>query len=172
MFKSGFEAVPQRFLKSLKASWIEQIVILKNFPEGLHNGLLENTSKRFLNNSVFVYRAPLHYVARNDYFLYTEISLHLTIIQFISSKCVCLWGHFISKMPQSWIASVQFSRSVMSDCLQPHESQHARPPCSSPTPLFPPEDSARKGILPEKVREEHWRLVFERSMKGRLTQVK
>ena len=30
--------------------------------------------------------------------------------------------------------SVQFSLSVMSDSLQPHESQHARPPCPSPTP--------------------------------------
>ena len=30
--------------------------------------------------------------------------------------------------------SVQFSRSVVSDSLQPHESQHARPPCPSPTP--------------------------------------
>ena len=31
-------------------------------------------------------------------------------------------------------SSVQFSRSVMSDTLWPHESQHARPPCPSPTP--------------------------------------
>ena len=30
--------------------------------------------------------------------------------------------------------SVQFSRSVTSDALQPHELQHARPPCPSPTP--------------------------------------
>ena len=30
--------------------------------------------------------------------------------------------------------SVQFSRSAVSDSLQPHESQHARPPCPSPTP--------------------------------------
>ena len=30
--------------------------------------------------------------------------------------------------------SVQFSRSVMSDSLWPHEPQHARPPCPSPTP--------------------------------------
>ena len=29
---------------------------------------------------------------------------------------------------------VQFSRSVMSDSLQPHGLQHARPPCPSPTP--------------------------------------
>ena len=32
------------------------------------------------------------------------------------------------------ISSVQFSCSVMSDCLRPHESQHTRPPCPSPTP--------------------------------------
>ena len=31
-------------------------------------------------------------------------------------------------------SSVQFSHSVVSDSLWPHESQHARPPCSSPTP--------------------------------------
>ena len=30
--------------------------------------------------------------------------------------------------------SVQFSRSVVSDSLRPHESQHVRPPCPSPTP--------------------------------------
>ena len=29
-------------------------------------------------------------------------------------------------------SSVQFSRSVMSDSLWPHESQHANPPCPSP----------------------------------------
>ena len=40
----------------------------------------------------------------------------------------------------SWVvlvaqfSSVQFSRSVVSDSLWPHESQHARPPCPSPTP--------------------------------------
>ena len=32
------------------------------------------------------------------------------------------------------IESVQFSRSVVYDSLRPHESQHARPPCSSPSP--------------------------------------
>jgi len=29
---------------------------------------------------------------------------------------------------------IQFSRSVVSNSLRPHESQHARPPCPSPTP--------------------------------------
>ena len=32
------------------------------------------------------------------------------------------------------MCSVQFSRSVVSNSLRPHESQHARPPCPSPTP--------------------------------------
>ena len=32
-----------------------------------------------------------------------------------------------------WFSSVQFSRSVVSNSLQPHEPQHARPPCPSPT---------------------------------------
>ena len=32
----------------------------------------------------------------------------------------------------------QFSRSVMSDSLWPHEPQHTRPPCPSPTPGLHP----------------------------------
>jgi len=42
-------------------------------------------------------------------------------------KCVCVinrWG----------FSSVQFSRSVKSNSLRPHELQHTRSPCPSPTP--------------------------------------
>ena len=38
------------------------------------------------------------------------------------------------KLPRSCFSSVHFSHLVVSDSLQPHESQHARPPCPSPTP--------------------------------------
>ena len=38
-------------------------------------------------------------------------------------------------MVLSW---VQFSHSVVSDSLRPHELQHARPPCPSPTPKVHP----------------------------------
>ena len=41
-------------------------------------------------------------------------------------------------IPDSLIMMVQFSRSVMSDSLRPHESQHASPPCPSPTPRVHP----------------------------------
>ena len=33
--------------------------------------------------------------------------------------------------------SVQFSHSIMSNSLWPHEPQHARPPCPSPTHVYP-----------------------------------
>ena len=46
-----------------------------------------------------------------------------------SSFCfMCLTENFLSSR------SVQFSCLVMSDSLRPHESQHARHPCPSPTP--------------------------------------
>ena len=65
-----------------------------------------------------------------------------------ATKCVCLqWGLSTTKKEvnstgwgnrDSWMKprklSVQFSRSVVSDSLRPHESQHARPPCPSPSP--------------------------------------
>ena len=42
-----------------------------------------------------------------------------------------------SKRCKMW-GSVQFSCSVVSNSLWPHESQHARPPCPSPTPRVHP----------------------------------
>ena len=54
------------------------------------------------------------------------------------------WIEFPTVIPgiQGWFtmkihiqfSSVQFSYSVVSDSLQPRESQHARPPCPPPTP--------------------------------------
>ena len=43
-------------------------------------------------------------------------------------------------------SAVQFSRSVMSDSLWPHESQHARPPCPSPT----------SGVYPNSCASSRW----------------
>ena len=51
----------------------------------------------------------------------------------------CFWTVLLEKTLESpldctEIQPVQFSRSVESYSLQPHELQHARPPCPSPTP--------------------------------------
>ena len=59
--------------------------------------------------------------------------LSMLVITFLlRSKCLLIsWLHSPSAVIFS---SVQFSRSVVSDSLQPHELQHSRPPCRSPTP--------------------------------------
>ena len=46
------------------------------------------------------------------------------------------------------IESVQFSRSVLSDSLRPHESQHARRPCLSPTPRVYPDSCPFESVMP------------------------
>ena len=43
------------------------------------------------------------------------------------------WG-WIDLFLKETLSSVQFSHSIQSDSLRPHESQHARPPCPSLTP--------------------------------------
>ena len=50
-------------------------------------------------------------------------------------KCQRLGCNFLSQSQlKVQFSSVQLSRSFVSDSLPPHESQHARPPCPSPTP--------------------------------------
>ena len=55
----------------------------------------------------------------------------------VSLTSPALGGGFFTTS-DTWEAHVylsdQISRSVVSDSLRPHESQHARPPCPSPTP--------------------------------------
>ena len=46
----------------------------------------------------------------------------------------------------SQFSSVQFSHSVVSDSLRPHESQHTRPPCPPPTP----------GVYPNSCLSSRW----------------
>ena len=55
--------------------------------------------------------------------------LDMTVIQTSVSRCFLLFD----LRPNYGGGSVQFSCSVVSDYLQPHESWHTRPPCPSPT---------------------------------------
>ena len=73
------------------------------------------------------------------------------VVKVLHSTCQLIWK--TQQWPQDWkrsdfipnpkesqcqrmlkIRSDQISHSVMSDSLPPHESQHTRPPCPSPTP--------------------------------------
>ena len=57
-------------------------------------------------------------------------SSDFSIPYYFYSTCIRThWAVVNAKMEHS----AQFSRSVVSNSLRPHESQHARPPCPSPT---------------------------------------
>ena len=71
------------------------------------------------------------------------VSICLEVIIFDSRVCSFPWqGTYQCQC----ISSVQFSRSVVSDSLRPHESQHARPHCPSPTP----------GVHPDSCSSSQW----------------
>ena len=50
-----------------------------------------------------------------------------------SGRDQTLVSYIAGRFSTVWATSVQFSCSVVSDPLQPHEPQHARLPCPSPT---------------------------------------
>ena len=59
------------------------------------------------------------------------LSLDLHVLALVSSRGKIIYFTTVS---ESHMSSVQFSHSVVSNSLRPHESQHTRPPCPSPTP--------------------------------------
>ena len=56
---------------------------------------------------------------------------------------VCIFSKETPKWPL-----VHFSLSVVSDSLQPHESQYARPPCSSPSPGVHSNSTSMESVMP------------------------
>ena len=94
--------------------------------------------------------------------MYHSFPIHSQKHIWVASKCrllymkhvniyvlIFVWIHFhsLSKYQLAWLldhmvrvcfSSVQFSRSVVSDSLRPHELEHNRPPCPSPTPRVYP----------------------------------
>ena len=54
-----------------------------------------------------------------------------SLIEFAYKRCGGIFNYYFDFFNN---CSVPFSRLVVSDSLQPHESQHARPLCPSPTP--------------------------------------
>ena len=70
--------------------------------------------------------------------IFISVGISLPISFVCMCVCVCLkfgwrlWREIVSNSYK--FSSAQFSHSVVSDSLRPHELQHARPPCLSPTP--------------------------------------
>ena len=61
---------------------------------------------------------------------------HCTKLSHLTPGWQCVKG--AHSVPSTGFSSVQFSPSVVSNSLWPHESQHVRPPCPSPTPRVYP----------------------------------
>ena len=78
---------------------------------------------------------PLHNLVSPDWY---TTKAKITIFPFFWKIRVILNISFplplVNWSPSIFLPSVQFSRSVVSNSLKPHELQHARPPCPSPTP--------------------------------------
>ena len=75
----------------------------------------------FLESTCFIYKPRM---------FKTSVSLH----SFSSPVSTADFSKFADILSAALFSSVQFSHSVVSDSLWPHELQHARPPCLSPTP--------------------------------------
>ena len=89
------------------------------------------------NANVFSYSLALHFQRINAHLKSRIFSLDkvwLTILSLILALGALSRKSLPTLKNANVISTVQFSHSVVSDSLQPHESQHARPPCPSPTP--------------------------------------
>ena len=80
--------------------------------------------------SLFLF--PAHSVCLSSPLSFSVHALHcsacafLSLFAFLPTWLLPSFGHRS--------VSLRVSRSVLSDSLRPHESQHTRPPCPSPTP--------------------------------------
>ena len=91
------------------------IAILERFVFGLHFSIFFHLLCRYLGQSDDIL-----------FFFWEECQIfqHTIFSSFVAPQLRISAG----------LSSVQFSCSVVSDSLRPHESQHARPPCPSPSP--------------------------------------
>ena len=67
------------------------------------------------------------------------INFKIKYKNFESNKLIALTFFSVNTESVHTFSSVQFSCSVVSNSLRPHELQHARPPCPSPTPGVHPD---------------------------------
>ena len=88
-----------------------------------HDWATEENSIRYNLLSSIVFCHPIYkgYSIRADIFVFWVCDQILVLEDYIGAWCT---------------SSVQFSRSVVSYSLRPHELKHARPPCPSPTLEF------------------------------------
>ena len=76
----------------------------------------------------------LFYIHQDDHVIFPLLKVLICYITLTKWFRFWILSWQAVKLLPDQFSSVQFSCSVMSDSLRPHESQHARPPCPSQTP--------------------------------------
>ena len=101
-------------------------------------------TSNFGHSLIFLIQSITTNQVRN-YFLLQKDKLSATIYPslFLQKFSCRVIKHNVDITPRSTpsvyrFSSVQFSHSVVPDSLRPHELQHTRPPCPSPTPRVYP----------------------------------
>ena len=102
-------------IHKINSKWIKDLNVRPEMIELLE----ENTGRTLsdINRSKILYDSPPRV---------TEVKTNVNKWDLIKLKNFCT--------AKATISSVQFSHSLVSDCLLSHELQHARPPRPSPTP--------------------------------------
>ena len=114
-------------LISFRRDWLVLLAV-----QGTLMNLLQHHSSRasvLRHSAFFIVQLSHPYVT-------TGKTIALTRWTFVG-KVMSLLFNVLSRFVIAFLprnSSVQFIHSVVSDSLQPHESQHASPPCPSPTP--------------------------------------
>ena len=104
-------------LISFRMDWLDLLAV----QETLRSLLQHHSSKASI-----LWHSAFFTVQLSHPYMTTGKTIALTRRTFVGKE-ISLFFNMLSQF-------IQFSRSDMSDCLRPHESQHARSPCPSPTP--------------------------------------
>ena len=114
-------------LISFRMDWLDLLVV-----QGTLKSLLQHYSSKasiFRRSAFFTVQLSHPYMTTGKTIALTRWTLVGKVMSLLLNMLSRL---VITFLPRS--SSVQFSHSVMSDSLRPHESQHTRPPCPSPSP--------------------------------------
>ena len=125
----SFSIIPSKEIPGLisfRMDWLDLLAV-----QGTVKSLLQRHSSKasIRQHSVF-------FIVQLSYpYMTTGKTIALTRRTFVG-KVMSQLFNMLSRLVITFLprSSVQFSLSVVSDSLRPHESQHARPPCPSPSP--------------------------------------
>ena len=133
-------AVQHRELSSVLSAFCTRIPLVYPYNTPISPNVIEGITKQLLQSLELLHGLHSQTVMQNNNGCYKKRLLgFFFFLSILSSSSPTLrtvertWREWSFKWSK-YCPWFQFSRSVVSDSLRPHESQHARPPCPSPTP--------------------------------------